>query len=191
MANPVHGAGWSDLTTARAATNVSVQLSPCIGGQVTDKLQHNQLVLRCSPSDYLPEVDISNISDPLRLDYLCHGQAFFHYSCNDNDAFIVECLLVTPLREVVSPHPFKQEYLRFAADDATPLTVLHMALVRNCLIGADRERLKDTCTRPRWTVARDEYYAGHYFIAFARVVLSLAGNCRLEVAVEAPLAQWS
>ena len=40
-----------------------------------------------------------------------------------------------------------------------------MALVRDCPIGADRERLKDACIRPLWTVARDEYYAGHHFTA--------------------------
>ena len=40
-----------------------------------------------------------------------------------------------------------------------------MALVRDSLVGADRERLKDACTRPRWTVTRDEYYDGHHFTA--------------------------
>ncbi len=111
-------------------------------------------------------MDISRISDPLLLDYLCHGRAVFPYSCNDNDTFLVECL--TSLRKVVSPYPFKQEYLiarRFAADDATPLTVLHMALVRDSVIDADRERLKDACIRPRWTVARGECYAGYHFTA--------------------------
>mmetsp|Transcript_55124 Transcript_55124/g.115349 ORF Transcript_55124/g.115349 Transcript_55124/m.115349 type:complete len:484 (-) Transcript_55124:655-2106(-) len=154
------------LTTARAAAVVSAQLPPCIGGQVVDTLQHNQLVLSCSPPDCLPEVDISNISDALLLDYLCHGRAVFPYSCNDNNTVMVECL--TSLRKVVSPYPFKQEYIvarLFAADEAAPLTVLHMALVRDCLVGADRERLKDACTRPRWTVAREDYYAGHYLTA--------------------------
>ncbi len=48
----------------------------------------------------------------------------------------------------------------FAAADDAPLTLLQMTLV-NCRIGADRERLK--YARPCWTVARDEYYAGHSF----------------------------
>ena len=155
------------LPTARPAVNVSAQLPPCIGGQITDTLQHNQLALHYSPPDYLPDEDISHISDPLLLDHLCHGRAIFPYSSNDTDTIMVECL--TSLRRVVSPYPFKQEYLiarKFDADDATPLTVLHMALVRDCLIGADRERLKDACTRPRWTVAHDEYYAGHHLTAF-------------------------
>ena len=38
-----------------------------------------------------------------------------------------------------------------------------MALVRDSLIGVDRESLKDACTRPHWTVAHDDYYAGHHF----------------------------
>ena len=117
-------------------------------------------------------MDISKISDPLLLDYLCHGRAVFPYLCNDNDngALMLECL--TPLRQVVSPYPFKQEYVvvrLFAAVADAPLTVLQMALVRDCLLGADRERLKDACARPCWAVARDEYYAGHSYIS--------AGQC--------------
>lgn len=142
---------------------MSLHSSPCIGGQITDTLQHNQLVLHYSPPDCLPEMDLSNVSDPLLLDYLCDGRTVFPCPCNDNDTFMVECL--TSLRKVVSPYPFKQEYLiarLFDVEDTTPLTVLHMALVRDCLIGAGCERLKDACTRPRWTVAREEYYAGHY-----------------------------
>ena len=135
--------------TACAVASVSAQLPPCIDGLITDTLQHNQLVLCSPPPDCLPEVDILRISDPLLLDYLCRSRAIFPYFCNDNDTFLVECL--TSLRKVVFPYPYKQEYLiarRFDADDATPLSVLRMALVRDSLMGADRERLKDACTRP-------------------------------------------
>ena len=97
------------LPTTCAVANVSSQLPPCIGGLIIDTLQHNQLVLRYSPPDCLPEVDISRISDPLLLDYLCQVRAVFPYSCNDDDTFLVECLM--SLRKVVSPYPFKQEYL--------------------------------------------------------------------------------
>ena len=40
---------------------------------------------------------------------------------------------------------------------------MQMALVRDCLKGADRERLDEACGRPncQWTVTKDEYYAGH------------------------------
>jgi hypothetical protein len=84
----------------KIVSTVSAQLPSCIGGLITDTLQHNQLVLRYSPPDCLPEVDISRISDPLLLDYLCQGRAVFPYSCNTDDTFLVECL--TPLRKVVS-----------------------------------------------------------------------------------------
>ena len=152
------------LTETRAEATASVHCPQCIRGQISDTLQHNHLVLQFSPPADLPETIISKISDPQLLAYLCHGRAVFPYPCNDNDTLMVECLM--PLRTVVSPYPFKQEYMiarLFAVDDTTPLTILQMALVRDCLIGADRERLKDACARPSWTVAQDEFYAGHYF----------------------------
>lgn len=152
------------LTTTRAEIITPVQCPQCIGGQIADTLQHNQLVLRYSPPADLPETVISKISDPQLLTYLCHGRAVFPYPRNDNDTLMVECLM--PLRTVVSPYPFKQEYMiarQLAVDDTAPLTVLQVALVRDCLIGADRERLRDACARPCWTVAQDEFYAGHYF----------------------------
>jgi hypothetical protein len=44
-----------------------------------------------------------------------------------------------------------------------PLTAMHMAMIRDCLMGSDLERLKNACSRPCWTVASDEFYAGHCF----------------------------
>jgi hypothetical protein len=52
-----------------------VQCPLCIGGQIIDTLQHDQLLLSYSPPYCLSELDISKISDPLLLDYLCHGRA--------------------------------------------------------------------------------------------------------------------
>ena len=150
--------GRVQMTTTRAESTAPENCPQCIRGQITDMLQHNQLVLRYSPPAGLPDTDISKIADPQLLDSLCHGRAVFPYPCNDNNTVMVECL--TSLRTVVSPYPFKQEYMvarLFAVDGATPLTVLQMALVRDCLIGADRERLRDACARPCWTVAQDEY----------------------------------
>ena len=152
------------LTKTRAVATAPVQCPQCIGGQIADTLQHGKLVLRYSPPADLPETTISKISDQQLLAYLCHGRAVFPYPCSDSDTLMVECLM--PLRAVMSPYPFKQEYMiarLFAVDDTTPLTVLRTALVRDCLLGADRERLRDACARPRWTVAQDEFYAGHYF----------------------------
>jgi hypothetical protein len=56
-------------------------------------------------------------------------------------------------------HP---EYIivRSLTDEDAPLTVMQTALVRDCLRGADRERLDAACGRPCWSVKKDEYYAG-------------------------------
>jgi hypothetical protein len=41
--------------------------------------------------------------------------------------------------------------------------VMQAALVRDCLRGADLERLDAACGRPCWRVKKKEYYAGHGF----------------------------
>ena len=97
------------------------------------------------------------------MEHLCQGRAVFPYPRNDDDTLLVECLM--PLRTVVTPYPFKQEYIiaRLIADEDAPVTVMQMALVRDCLTGNGSERLQDACSRPCWTVASDEFYAGHSF----------------------------
>jgi len=145
------------------ATLDPARCPPYIGGQIVDTVQCNQMILCHMPSTCLPDVDISALPDAILLHHLCSERAIFPLSCSDSDTIMVECLV--PLRRVVSPYPFKQEYMvarKATADDNHPLTVLNMALVRDCLLGADRERLRDACARPRWTVTRDEYYAGHH-----------------------------
>jgi hypothetical protein len=42
---------------------------------------------------------------------------------------------------------------------------MHTALIRDCR-GANRERLHFACDCPSWTVASDEFYAGHCFTSF-------------------------
>jgi hypothetical protein len=53
---------------------------------------------------------------------------------SDDDVFMVECL--TPLRKVTTSYPFKQEYLLtwLIFDEGAPLTVMQIALVRDCLM---------------------------------------------------------
>jgi ribonuclease HI len=148
-----------DCATAAA----SAECPPFIGGKIIGAPHHDQLVLCSTPLDRLPDVDISSLSDPVLLDFLCGVRAVFPFSRNGTDTLLIECLM--SLRRVVSPYPFKQEYLlarSFTAGDSTPLTVLQVALVRDCLLGADRERLREACARPCWTVTRDEYYAGPF-----------------------------
>ncbi len=79
---------------------------------------------------------------------------------------MVACLI--PLRAVVNPYLFSQVYavVRLFADEDAPLTVMHMALIRDCLMGADQERLKNACSCPCWTVASDEFSAGHCFTSY-------------------------
>ena len=76
---------------------------------------------------------------------------------------MVECL--TPFRQVFTECPPPAEYVivRMLDDDEAPLTALHMALVRDCLLGAGRECMMEACSRPQWTVSRDEYYDGCFF----------------------------
>ncbi len=139
---------------------------PCIRGQISGVQPHEQLVLRCTPQDGLPGVDISAITNQQLVEFLCQNRAVFPCPRSDEDILSVECLL--PLRAVVHPHLFSQEYVvvcRFG-DDSAPLAVMHTALIRDCLRGANRQRLHAACGRPSWTVASDEFYAGHCFTSF-------------------------
>ncbi len=63
------------------------------------------------------------------------------------------------------PYLFSEEYVVVTGfcDDSALLAVMHIALIRDCLRGANRERLHAACGRPNWTVASDEFYAGHCF----------------------------
>ena len=140
---------------------------PCIRGEVVSTWQYDQLVLCPSLPECVSETDISKISDPLLADYLCQGRAIFPYSCNEDDAFLVECL--TPLRKIVAPYPLSLDYIvaRQVESENTPLTVVPMALVRDCLLGNGRESLEEACSRPCWTVTKDEFYGNHSFTNFA------------------------
>jgi hypothetical protein len=93
-------------------------------------------------------------------DHLCQARAVFPFLQNTDDTTSVECL--APLRKVTSYHT-QLEYIivRLYTDEEAPLTVMQMALVRDCLLGTDRERIDDACGSPSWTVNNDEYYADH------------------------------
>ena len=76
---------------------------------------------------------------------------------------MVECLAV--LRQVTTLHPFQGEYIvaQLVNQAKAPLSVLQMALVRDCLMGAGKERLHKACARPRWEVDSADLYCGHFF----------------------------
>jgi hypothetical protein len=111
---------------------------PCIRGQIIDTQPHDQLVLSSPSPDRLPDADISSISNQQLLEYLCKNRPVFYYPRNDDYILLDECLI--PLRAVVNPYLFSQEYVavRLFDDEDAPLTVMHMALIRDCLMGADR-----------------------------------------------------
>ncbi len=85
--------------------------------------------------------------------------------CPRSDEDILSVVSLVPLRAVVHPYLYSQEYVvvcRFG-DDSAPLAVMHRALIRDCLRGANRESLHAACDGPSWTVASDEFYAGYCF----------------------------
>ena len=139
---------------------VPTRTPPCIRGQIIGIDQHDHLLLKSLLPMVTPDLDISGISDQLLAEYLCQTRSIFPFQQSEHVVTQVECLL--PLRAVSSPrsHP---EYIivRSLTDEDAPLTVMQTALVRDCLRGADRERLDAACGRPCWSVNKNEYYAGH------------------------------
>ncbi len=111
-------------------------------------------------------VDIFAITEQQLVEFLCQNRAVFPYPLSDEDILSVECLV--PLRTVVHPYVFSQEYavVCLVGDGSAPLAVMHIAQIRDCLRGADHEMLHTVCSRPSWTVASDEFYAGHCFTSF-------------------------
>jgi hypothetical protein len=79
------------LAPSQLAILELVQCPPCIEGQIVSTIYHDQLVLCCSLPAYLPEVDISAISDLLPADHLGQGRAVFTYPRSDDDVSVVEC----------------------------------------------------------------------------------------------------
>ncbi len=167
---------------------------PCIRGQISGEQPHAQLVLRCTPQDGLPVVDISAITNQQLVEYLCQNLAVFPCPRSDEDILSVECLV--PVRAVVHPYLFSQEYVVVClfGDDNAPLVVMHIALIRDCLRGANpsRERLHAACGRPSGTVASDELNADHCFTSFGEnsptlSLLLVLGAC----AFATPRLSWS
>jgi len=139
---------------------------PCILGQIVDTVDFNQLVLQPVPTLDLPDVDISTIPDQMLAEYLCLRRAVFPFPRSDDNILMVECL--TQLCQVVEPYVFRQEYIvaRPACDESAPLTVMSLALVRDCLRGTSGEGLREVCSRPQWKVSSADFYAG-VFVARA------------------------
>jgi hypothetical protein len=66
-----------------------------------------------------------------------------------------------------------------ASFSCSPLAALQMALPRDSLLDHDREWLWDACSRPPWTVSREDWYAGHFF-SNSSIVAPSSRNWRLQ-----------
>ena len=64
----------------------------------------------------------------------------------------------------MTPYMMLQEYVIVGtvSDSCFPLAVLQMAMIRDCLLDNDQERLRDACSRSPWMVSREDWYAGRF-----------------------------
>ena len=138
------------------------QLPPCIAGQIQEVIGSTQLALKELPLDDIPDVAISDLSDWQLATYLCQRRAILSLQCTADSAVSIECLV--SLRAVMTPYMMLQEYVIVGtvSDSCLPLAVLQMALIRDCLVDNDRERLRDACSRSPWMVSREDWYAGRF-----------------------------
>ena len=101
------------------------------------------------------------VPDSQLVVYLFQKRDIFSLLHTATGSHTVECIL--PLRQVVSPYPFREELVivRSTTNDAAPLTVLQIALVRDCLL-EDGTTLHEACNRPQWTVRLADRFAGYF-----------------------------
>jgi hypothetical protein len=130
-------------------------MPPCVRGSVVRLTADGQAEL-----EYLPVADsqeqlIDHISDEDLARHLCQTRAIFPFTVAGRIVRDVECLLplasVAPAAQaeasiVVSIFQVGQ------SQSPTPLAVMTMALVRDTLLAAGLERLRDACCRPPWRV---------------------------------------
>jgi len=138
-------------------------IPPCVVGKIISSADHGQLLLQCEPPRELLDEPISGVSDLQLADTLCQQRAVFPIQIDYHDTRMVECLAV--LRRLMDPYPLPLEYVvvRWVESVDAPLSVMHMALVRDCLLGVGRENVHEACSRPQWTVSTLDFYAGCYF----------------------------
>jgi hypothetical protein len=99
------------------------------------------LTLEDLPFDGVPDVAVSTLSDGQLATYLCQRRAVLSLQCSNDSAVSIECLV--PLRVVLIPYTMLPEYVVVcqASNSCSPLAVLQMASIRDCLLGNDCERL--------------------------------------------------
>ncbi len=150
------------LAPKPSPTRIAPLIPPYISGNVLETIDHDQQVLRSNLTD-IPDIAIADIPDSQLVAHLCRTRAILPLPHTATGSHIIECLL--PLRQVVSPYPFRDEYIiaRSTTNDSAPLTVIHTALARDCLLEDGSETLHDACNRPPWTVTLADRFAGFLF----------------------------
>ena len=130
-------------------------MPPCVRGSVVRLLADGQAELALLPDPDIPERSIDHTSDEDLVQHLCRTRAVFPFSMDGRIFREVECLL--PLASVV---PAAQAgasivvgiFQAELSQSPTPIAVMTMALLRDSLLAAGLERLRDACCRPCWRV---------------------------------------
>ncbi len=91
-----------------------------------------------------------------------------------NDSHGVECHGLLPLCRATSPYLYLEEFIiaRLTTDETAPLTVLPLALGRDCLLGSECDTLQEACTRPPWRVSQMDRFAGYSFPSGTNTLLT-------------------
>ena len=139
----------------RACTACAGVIPPFLRGSLVRQLSDGQAELELLPDVGIPEQSIQRTSDEELARHLCQTRAVFPFTVDGTTTRDVECLL--PLASVA---PTAQAEASIVVSifqvelshTPTPLAVLTMALVRDTLLAAGLEQLRDACRRPRWTV---------------------------------------
>ena len=139
----------------RACTACAGVIPPFLRGSLVRQLSDGQAELELLPDVDIPEQSIQRTSDEELARHLCQTRAVFPFTVDGTTTRDVECLL--PLASVA---PTAQAEASIVVSifqvelshTPTPLAVLTMALVRDTLLAAGLEQLRDACRRPRWTV---------------------------------------
>ena len=138
-----------------ACTTCAGVMPPCLRGSLVRQLADDQAELELLPDANIPELSIQGTSDEQLARYLCQTRAVFPFTADGTVTCDVECLLplasVAPTAQAeasIVVSTFQAELSHAPAQ----LAVMTMALVRDTLLAAGVERLRDACCRPRWTV---------------------------------------
>ncbi len=114
-----------------------------------ETVQHSHVVLHSNLCD-VPQLVLKSIPDDQLAAFLCQKLAIFSLPYTSTDSHGVECL--SPLLRATSPYLYWEKFMiaSLTTDETAPLTVLPLALVRDCLLGSGCDTLQEACTRPPW-----------------------------------------